>query len=384
MRGHTKRTASILAGLAAAAVLLAGCGGDQDGGKGGGGGSAGDPIEIGVVASLSGPAAPFGEQQLKGAELAAADWNAKHEGKIKLSVQDDQTDPKSGVSAMRKLVTNKPDAIMGPTASTIGVALAPIAKASKIPLMAASVSAPEFVSPGGFTFRDRSTTPQQSGATTKWAVDHGVRSVGMLMPNAADGRAAAKEIARVVEGAGGSITGTEYVESTQTEYQSQMTKLVAGKPDALFVFVIAPEGIAVAMKQARQLGFKGRFLTVANVENEAFVKAAGRAADDSVWSLETAPNGPQADRYKAFATAFKQKNGGDPDIIAGNAYDATTLLAEGVTAVGGGPALRDWLHKQKYAGITGSIAFDEKGDIVDKPLTIRTLRAGKFGPADGA
>jgi branched-chain amino acid transport system substrate-binding protein len=384
MRGHTKRTASILAGLAAAAVLLAGCGGDQDGGKGGGGGSAGDPIEIGVVASLSGPAAPFGEQQLKGAELAAADWNAKHEGKIKLSVQDDQTDPKSGVSAMRKLVTNKPDAIMGPTASTIGVALAPIAKASKIPLMAASVSAPEFVSPGGFTFRDRSTTPQQSGATTKWAVDHGVRSVGMLMPNAADGRAAAKEIARVVEGAGGSITGTEYVESTQTEYQSQMTKLVAGKPDALFVFVIAPEGIAVAMKQARQLGFKGRFLTVANVENEAFVKAAGRAADDSVWSLETAPNGPQADRYKAFATAFKQQNGGDPDIIAGNAYDATTLLAEGVTAVGGGPALRDWLHKQKYAGITGSIAFDEKGDIVDKPLTIRTLRAGKFGPADGA
>jgi branched-chain amino acid transport system substrate-binding protein len=381
MRGHTKRTASTLAGLAAVAVLLAGCG-DDDGG--GGGRSAADPIEIGVVASLSGPAAPFGEQQLKGAQLAVTDWNAKHEGKIKLSVQDDQTDPKSGVSAMRKLVTDKPDAIMGPTASTIGVALAPIAKASKIPLMAASVSAPEFVSPGGFTFRDRSTTPQQSGATTKWAVDHGVRSVGMLMPNAADGRAAAKEIARVVEGAGGSITGTEYVESTQTEYQSQMTKLVAGKPDALFVFIIAPEGIALAMKQARQLGFKGRFLTVANVENEAFVKAAGRAAEDSVWSLETAPNGPQADRYKAFASAFKQKNGGDPDIIAGNAYDATMLLAQGVTAVGGGPALRDWLHKQKYAGITGSIAFDDKGDIVDKQLTIRTLRVGEFGPADGA
>jgi branched-chain amino acid transport system substrate-binding protein len=380
MRGRTKTTASTFAGLAAVAVLSMGCGDDAGAGAGGGGGS----IELGVVASLSGPAAPFGEQQLKGAELAVADWNAKHDGKIKLSVQDDQTDPKSAVSAMRKVVAGNPDAILGPTASTIGVALAPIAKASKIPLMAASVSAPEFVSPDGFTFRNRSTTPQQTGATTRWAVDHGVRTVGMLMPNAADGKAAAKEIARVVEGAGGAVTQTEYVESTQTEYQSQVTKLVASKPDALFVFIIAPEGIAVAMKQARQLGFKGRFLTVANVENEAFVKAAGRAADDAVWALETAPAGPQADRYKAFATAFKHKNGGDPDIIAGNAYDATMLLAQGVTAVGGGPALRAWLHKQNYAGITGSIAFDDKGDIVSKQLTMRTLREGRFLPADGA
>jgi branched-chain amino acid transport system substrate-binding protein len=382
MRGRRKATASTLVGLAAAAVLLAGCG-DDDGGGGGAGASA-DPIKIGVVASLSGPAAPFGEQQLKGAELAAADWNAEHERKIELSVQDDQTDPKSGVSAMRKLVGDDPAAIMGPTASTIGVALAPIAKASEIPLMAASVSAPEFVSADGFTFRNRSTTPQQAGATTKWAVDHGVRSIGMLVPNAADGKAAAKEIARVVEAAGGSITGTEYVDATQTEYQSQMTKLVASKPDALFVFIIAPEGIAVAMKQARQLGFEGRFLTVANVENEAFLEAAGDAAEGAVWSLETAPEGPQADAYKAFATAFKQKNGSDPDIIAGNAYDSTMLLAEGVAAVGGGPALRDWLHKQEYPGITGSIAFDERGDIVHKELTIRALREGKFVAADGA
>lgn len=382
MRGRTKGTASTLAGLAAAAVLLAGCG-DDDGG-GGGGGSDSDPIKIGVVASLSGPAAPFGEQQLKGTELAVTDWNAKHERKIELSTQDDQSDPKSGVSAMRKLVGDEPEAIVGPTSSTIGVALAPIAKASEIPLMSASVSAPEFVSPDGFTFRNRSTTPQQAGATTEWAVDDGVGSVGMLMQNAADGQAAADEITRIVEEAGGSVTGTEFVEPTQTEFQSQLTKLVAGNPEAMWVFVIAPESIALAMKQARQLGFRGRFLTIANVENEDFVKAAGTAAEGSLWSLETAPEGPDADRYKAFATAFKQKNGQDPDIIAGNAYDATMLLAEGVTAVGGGPALRDWLHKQKYAGITGSIAFDDKGDIVEKPLTIRTLRDGEFLPADGS
>jgi branched-chain amino acid transport system substrate-binding protein len=379
MRGRTRGRASILAALATVAVLVASCGSGDDGG----GGSGDGPIKIGVVASLSGPAAPFGEQQLQGAELAAADWNAEHKRKIELSVQDDQSDPKSGVSAMRKVVAEQPQAIVGPTASTVGVALAPIANASEIPLMSASVSAPEFATDGGFTFRDHLSTPQLTGATAEWAIDDGVRSIGMLMPNAADGRAAAKEITRIVEDAGGSITGTEYIEATQTEFQSQLTKLVAGKPDALFVFVIAPEGIAVAMKQARQLGFEGRFLTVANVENDAFVKAAGSAAGDAVWSVETAPDGPQADRYKAFVTAFEKKNGGDPDIIAANAYDATTMLAEGATAVGGGSALRDWLRKQDYEGITGPIAFDEKGDIKEKPLTIRTLRDGEFVPADG-
>jgi branched-chain amino acid transport system substrate-binding protein len=359
-------------------VLLAACGSNDDASGGGG-----KSIELGVVASLSGAAGPFGEQQVKGVQQAAADWNAKHANKIKLSVQDDQSDPKSGVSAMRKVIEAKPDAIVGPTASTIGVALAPIAKASKIPLMAASVSAPEFVSPGGFTFRDRSSTPQQTGATTKWAVEHGVHSLGMIVPNAADGKAAATEIANTVKGAGGTVTGTELVDATQTDYQAQMTKLVAAKPDALFVFLIAPEAIAVAMKEARQLGFKGRFLTVSNVENDAFLKAAGNAADGTVWSVELAPDGPQADRYKAFASAFKAKNGGDPDIIAGNAYDATMLLAQGVTAVGGGSALRDWLHKQKYAGVTGSIAFTDTGDIVNKQLTIHTLHGGKFVTATG-
>jgi branched-chain amino acid transport system substrate-binding protein len=371
----------MFAGLAATVLLLAGCGGDEGGGARG---STTEPIDIGVVASLSGPAAPFGEQQLKGSELAVADWNAQHERKIELSTQDDQSDPKSGVSAMRKLVGEKPDAIVGPTASTIGVALGPIANASKIPLMSASVSAPEFASPGGFTFRIRSSTPQQTGATTQWALDHGVHSVGMLMLNAADGRAAAKENERVVKAAGGSVTGIEYVEQTQTEYQSQLTKLVARKPDALWVFIIAPESIAVAMKQARQLGFEGRFLTIANAESDAVLKAAGRAAEGSVWSVETAPEGPHADRYKAFAKAFKAKNGQDADIIAANAYDATTLLAEGVTKAGDGAELRDWLRSQKYDGITGPIAFDDKGDIVDKPLTIRTLRGGEFVRADDA
>jgi branched-chain amino acid transport system substrate-binding protein len=375
MNGRTKRSTSVLTGLAAAAVLFAGCGDDDDG-------SADDQIKVGLVASLSGAAAPFGEQQLQGAELAVADWNAEHKQKIELSVQDDQSDPKSGVSAMRKLITEEPDAIVGPTASTIGVAVAPIANQAEIPLMSASVSAPEFATEGGFTFRDHLSTPQLAGAVTEWVVDDGVRTVGMIVPNAADGRAAATEITRIVEEAGGSITGTEFVEATQTEYQSQMTKLVAGDPDALWVFIIAPEGIALAMKQARQLGFEGRFVTAANVENEAFVEAAGDAAEGAVWSVETAPEGPQADRYEAFAAAFKEENGGDPDIIAANAYDATMLLAEGVTAVGGGSALRDWLREQEYAGITGPIAFDEKGDIVDKPLTIRTLREGEFVPAD--
>jgi branched-chain amino acid transport system substrate-binding protein len=381
MRERINRVALGFVGLAVTAAVIAGCGGGGSSSGGGGGApSSGEPIQLGVVASLSGAAAPFGKTQLQGAELAEEEWNAKHKNKIELSVQDDQSEAKSGVSAMRKLTEEGPDAIVGPTSTTIGVALAPIAGQEQIPMMSPSVSAPEFVSEGGYTFRDHLTTPQQAAATTEWAVEHGIKSVGMLMNNAADGKAAADTIEEIVGENGGSITGTEYAEPTATEFQSQLTKLVAGKPEALWVFIIAPEAIALAMKEARQLGFTGRFLTIANVETEEFTEAVGDSAEGAVWSVETEPEAPP---YEAFVTAYKKKFGEEPEFIASNSYDATMLLAEGVTKVGGGSALREWLHEVKYEGVTGPISFNSEGDVVERPLTIRELQNGKFVKVGG-
>jgi branched-chain amino acid transport system substrate-binding protein len=371
----------MLVGLAVVgAVVVTGCGGSGSSSGGGGPVSGEETIHLGVVASLSGAAAPFGKTQLQGAELAAADWNAKHKNKIELSTQDDQSEAKSGVSAMRKVVEEGPDAIVGPTSTTIGVALAPIAKSEEIPMMSPSVSAPEFVSEGGYTFRDHLTTPQQAGATTEYAVEQGIKSVGMLMNNAADGKAAAETIEGIVEKNGGSITGAEFVEPTATEFQSQLTKLVAGKPEAMWIFIIAPEAIALAMKEARQLGFTGRFLTIANVETEEFTEAVGDSAEGAVWSVETEPEAPS---YEAFVAAYKKKFGEEPEFIAANSYDATTLLAEGVSKVGGGSALREWLHEVKYEGVTGPISFDAEGDVTERPLSIRELKGGKFVAVGG-
>lgn len=383
MRVRINRVVPMFVGLAVTAALIAGCGGGGSSSSSGGSsdsGSGGGTIHLGVVASLSGAAAPFGKTQLQGTELAAEEWNAKHQEKIQLSVQDDQSEAKSGVSAMRKVTEEGPDAIVGPTSTTIGVALAPIATQEEIPMVSPSVSAPEFVSEGGYTFRDHLTTPQQAGATTEWAVEHGIESVGMLMNNAADGKAAADTIEGIVEESGGTITGTEYAEPTATEFQSQLTKLVAGKPEALWIFIIAPEAIALAMKEARQLGFEGRFLTIANVETEEFTDAVGDAAEEAVWSVETEP---ESAAYKAFVAAYKKKFGEEPEFIASNSYDATMLLAEGVTAVGGGSALREWLHEAKYEGVSGPISFNAEGDVNERPLSIRELRGGKFVDAGG-
>lgn len=372
------RVAYAAVGLALTAALFVGCGGGSSSSRSDG--SSSNPIHLGVVASLTGPAGPFGKFEVHGVELAMANWNAKHQAKIEISVQDDAGEPKSGVSAMHKLVEEDPAAIIGPLPTTVGVALAPIANTEQIPMMSPSVSAPEFVSPGGYTFRNHLTTAQQLGATTEWAVEQGVKSVGMLMPNAADGKSGAEEVTNVVEAAGGTITGTEFVEPTQTDFQSQVTKLVADEPEALFVFVISPQGIALAMKEARQLGYKGRFLTISNVESEEFTGAAGDAGEGAVWSVETEPEAPP---YEAFVKQFKEKYGEEPEFIAANSYDATMMLAEGVEAVGGGSALAEWLHEQKYEGVTGPISFNEEGDVVERPLEIRELHGGKFVKVGG-
>ena len=73
------------------------------------GGNAWADILIGVAGPITGPNAAFGAQLQKGAEQAAADINAAggiNGEKIVLSIGDDVSDPKQGISVANKFVAD--------------------------------------------------------------------------------------------------------------------------------------------------------------------------------------------------------------------------------------------------------------------------------------
>jgi branched-chain amino acid transport system substrate-binding protein len=84
---------------------------------------------------------------------------------------------------------------------------------------------------------------------------------------------------------------------------------------------------------------------------------------------------------KEFDRAFSERYGKRPDAQAAQAYDALKLLAHAIQQAGTtapskvSQALR---NTRDWIGVTGPHTFNQKGDVVDKPLDLQIVRNRKF------
>lgn len=376
IRPGLRRTLTAMAVAAVAMTALGACGDDDDDGGSGGGGEA---IKVGLLASLTGPAAPQGEIVRQGAELAATTLSKEGDRKVELEIQDDAGDPQTGVSAFSQMINAEGlTAIVGGGPSGVAMALKPIANRQEVLLLGSGVAAPDYPTPDGYTFRTWIAASDLEGLTSKHLTEElGARKLAILAENA-DTFLANGEVAEKVFGeAGGEVTAEEWVDGAQTDFIPQLTKLIATNPDALMIEFTAPATIGNAVKQARQLGFKGPIQTSNNATNDDFFKAAGAAADGAYW---TVPSVLDSSAHDAFVKAYKAKYNKDPDTLAASAYDDVMLLGKAIAEVGeDGPAIREWLAGLKaYEGASGPITFTADGDLARKPVAVQTAKDGEI------
>ena len=135
------------------------------------------------------------------------------------------------------------------------------------------------------------------------------------------------------------------------------------------------------LKQIKQLGMKVKFMGGDGLCTGELAKLAGDAiGEDMVVCAEA--GGVDGD-FKAplekFKADFKTKNGVDVQIYAPYVYDAVNVLVAAMVKAGSADPAKylPEVGKVEYKGLTGPIAFDEKGDIKNGALTLYTYRAGK-------
>jgi branched-chain amino acid transport system substrate-binding protein len=135
------------------------------------------------------------------------------------------------------------------------------------------------------------------------------------------------------------------------------------------------------LKQIKQLGIKVKFLGGDGICSSELAKLAGDAmADDQVVCAEAGGvEGEAKAGMDKFKVDFKAKNNAEVQVYAPYVYDAVNVMvAAMVKADSADPAkyLAE-LGKIEHKGVTGTIAFDEKGDIKNGALTLYTYKAGK-------
>jgi branched-chain amino acid transport system substrate-binding protein len=134
--------------------------------------------------------------------------------------------------------------------------------------------------------------------------------------------------------------------------------------------------IAVFIKQARQKGYMGMFLSDDGFDSPEATKIAGQALLDGAGTFFSTVSGP-AKLYPGtakFQTDFKAKYGADPKPFAAQAYDSMGICLKAIetAAKANGnklptrAAVADGIRALKdFPGITGKVTFNGKGDLLE-------------------
>ena len=324
-------------------------------------------INVGVIASLTGPAAALGAETKKAVALFPTTVGGE---KINFIVLDDGTDPTNAVKNVRKLISeDKVDAILGPNLISTAVAMADVANAEKTPMISV---APLDVSGDkrGYIFRSEPSADLMVNRIVADMVEGGAKTVGFIGFSDSWGELLLKALTKATEGKM-SIVATERYGRADPSVQAQVLKVMSAKPDVVFV---GASGTPAAMPQItlRERGYKGKIYQSHGVTSKEFLRVGGKFVEGAlipvgpVLVAEQLPDShPTKKNGMAFVKELEAKNGPDSrSTFAGASWDAWQLLQNAIVTAqkakvkSGTPefrnALRDGIEKtSKLVGTNG-------------------------------
>lgn len=376
---------SFLSAALAASVALGGCGAANNkadgvtspsqGGPTSGGAVNGGKILIATQSPLSGASSSLGDAIKSGAEYAL---NLKKEEfkqlgfDLQLFPQDDQADPKMGVSNAEMLISN-PDVlgVVGHLNSGVAIAASVKYEEGKLVMVSPANTAVKLTEEGKQTVhrivaRDDAQGPK-AAIYAKNAL--GVKRVFILHDKTSYGQGLTGEVKAQFEKDGVEVSGYEGITIGEKDYSAVLNQVIANNPDMIYFGGHYPEG-GIIVKQARQKNYKGIFMGGDGLDSSDMVKIAGPAAEGVVFT-SISGDVTQTEEGKKWAEEYKKGMNKPLETLSVYGFDSMNLLlssvAEAIKANGGKKPTREQVleavHKTKnFEGQFTKVTFDEKGD----------------------
>jgi branched-chain amino acid transport system substrate-binding protein len=345
-------------------------------------------VTIGSVAPLTGGIAHLGKDNENGARLAVEEANAakiRIDGKeavFDLVSFDDQADPKVGTTVAQKLVDAKVAGVVGHLNSGVTIPASAVYNGANppIPMITGSATNPKLTEQGfRNVFRVVGRDDQQGPAIASYLASTAKPKLAAVIDDAtAYGEGLANEVEKTLTAAGVKVLPREKGTDKTTDWKAVLTKVKGQGPDAVFYGGMDATA-GPLLRQGRELGIKAVFSFGDGACTDNMKQLAGEASDGLLCSQAGIP--PQAASQK-FLDAYKKRFKIDPILYAPFTYDAANLLIEAMKKANSADPAKylPELQKIDYAGASGRIVFDAKGDRSDAEMTIFTMKAGRLLP----
>jgi len=328
---------------------------------------AADPIKIGSVLSVTGPAGYLGDPELKTLQMMVEDVNKKGGvlGRpLELVFYDDGSDASKANGFGKRLIDDdKVDLIVGGTTTGSTMSMAPLVDKAGVPFISLAGAVVIIEPVKKWVFKTPHTDRMAAEKVFDDMKKRGITKVALLSETSGFGQSGRKETEGVAGKYGITLVANETYGPKDTDMGPQLTKIrnTAGV-EAVFIFGLG-QGPALATKGYKQLGITLPLYHAHGVASDDFIKLAGPASEGvrlpaaALLSPKNLPaNDPERIVSETYTKAFMAKYKTDISTFGGHAWDGLTIAMDAIKRAGGTDKakVRDAIESTKgLAGTAG-------------------------------
>ena len=343
-------------------------------------------IKLGVAGPITGPNAAFGAQLKNGVEQAVEDINAKGGvlgQKITVSVGDDVSDPKQGVSVANKFVGDGVKWVVGHFNSGVTNPASDVYQENGIVMVTPSATNPKITEKGMWNvFRTCGRDDQQGAVAAEYiATKLKGKKIAVVHDKTTYGQGLADETKKAMNAKGLTEVMYEGVNTGEKDYSALVSKLKQANVDVVYFGGLHTEA-GLIIRQMRDQGLKAPLMGGDGIVSSEFTAIAGPGAEGTLMTF--GPDARKNPNAKEVVEKFRKK-GFEPEAYTLYTYAAVQILAQAAEAVKSTDPKKvaDYMHSGKtFKTVIGDISFDKKGDITRPDYVMYVWKKGADGKID--
>ena len=328
-------------------------------------------VEIGVVNSLSGNFATFGERYRTGMQVALEEVNANggiNGEELSLNVQDDRSEAQSALAAVESLNNAGVPLIIGSYASSITGPMAQLATRQEIPLVVLGSADDSITNPGSdWVFRAKHNSTIV--ATTYFDYFDWLKgkeggadlsTIAIITGNGAWPISLANAGARLAGERGYEVVMQEAYDQGTTDFRPILNRLVGDEPDILYLVSYAEDGVALT-RQMKEVGLDAKVIAIdTSAALPSFIDQVGDLSEHVStvvsWSKDVQYEGAQE-----FYERLKAAAGSEPSFYEAEGYLALMVAADALRRAGSDDrgAVREALEATNIETPVTTVAFED-------------------------
>jgi branched-chain amino acid transport system substrate-binding protein len=356
----------------------------------------GQPIPIGLAIATTSNVALLGEEEKNGGLLAEKFFNDRggvNGRPIKVVLQDTAGDEQGAINAYQSLISQtKVVGIVGPTLSQQAFAADPVADKAKVPVIGPSNTAQGIAQIGPFVTRVSAPVSIVAPNAVKQAlkINPNIKKVAVFFAqNDAFSVSETATFQSTAKDLNLEVTTVQKFQTTDTDFQTQVTNALATKPDLAIVSGLAADG-GNLVKQLRELGFKG-IIIGGNGLNTSNIFPVCKAQCDGIIVAQAYSPALKSDINDAFKKVYTDQFKRDPPQFAAQTFTGIQVFVDALKSLDSKNkianmsiddlrvALNTEVHAGTYDTPLGQISFDKDHDLIQKDFYVAQIKMNPDG-----